>query len=231
MRRIVLVQVASIVLLFWALVSASAATRDDRPPVLCNPGRARLIVSDARARIYGPVEPQRSGAHAPARGEVFGCVHGTRSRTPLGAVGCRVYPGLYCREIDQETLAGTIVAYEASSDSVEGASRFVVVRDLRDGRVLHKVAPGLLHPRGGTSTHEGGYAQGIVVKQDGAVAWIAGGAGEVRAVDKSGNRVIATYPEVFTRPDYQEAEPCCLALTGGSLRWMQGGKSHSATLR
>jgi hypothetical protein len=75
----------------------------------------------------------------------------------------------------------------------------------------------------------------IVVKSDGAVAWIAEdyertlGTGtpsvtpyfDVEAVDKSGSRLLASGTDI---------DPSSLALAGNTLYWMQGGQPASAPL-
>jgi hypothetical protein len=121
----------------------------------------------------------------------------------------------------------------------------VVVRDLRTGRVLHRVPTGApLEPKPG---YVGvGNVVSIVVKSDGAVAWIAddyersGTAHgteyiDVYAVDKSGTRLLAAGTEI---------DPSSLALSvggsnigqgsrtapGSTLYWTQGGQPMSASL-
>ena len=70
----------------------------------------------------------------------------------------------------------------------------------------------------------------MVVKSDGAVAWIAENEigpphgppeYEVNAVDKTGNRTLAAGTDIA---------PSSLALAGSTLYWTQGGKPMSAPL-
>ena len=66
----------------------------------------------------------------------------------------------------------------------------------------------------------------IVVKRDGAVAWINRasrelGSIQVRSVDATGSHLLAASPEI---------EPDSLALAGSTLYWAEGGKPFSATL-
>jgi hypothetical protein len=124
-------------------------------------------------------------------------------------------------------LTGPIVAYEAFSNGANGgySSSHVLVRDLRNGRLLHRV------PTGTSSTPTPrqvgiGLVVAIVVKSDGGMAWMLEVANElgkyqVHAVDKSGSRVIASGPEI---------DPSSLALAGSTLYWTQGGKPLSAVL-
>jgi hypothetical protein len=123
--------------------------------------------------------------------------------------------------------------YEGSGDPA-GGYWGMTVRDLSNGKVVHTVPTGTpVHPapprvEGGlTRSNVGiGPATAIVVKNDGAVAWIVStpkedGYYQVHAVDKMGSRVLATGPEI---------EPHSLALAGSTLYWTQGGKPMSATL-
>jgi hypothetical protein len=96
------------------------------------------------------------------------------------------------------------------------------VRNLRTGKVLHKV------PTGPSSEDEvgGGPVAALVVKSDGAVAWVAGAGGasslhEVFALDESGKRLLASGLEI---------EPKSLKLRGNLIYWKQGGKQFSAPL-
>jgi hypothetical protein len=134
-----------------------------------------------------------------------------------------------------ETLAGSIVAFEGGSASTYyGTDWLIVVRDLRNGKVLHSVPTGTpIHPEpprtedGITRQDVGvGPATAVVVKSDGAVAWIVEtdreeGYYQVHVLDGSGSRVLAEGPEIA---------PTSLALAGSTLYWTQGGKPFSATL-
>jgi hypothetical protein len=71
-----------------------------------------------------------------------------------------------------------------------------------------------------------GATAAIVVKSDGAVAWIVEtrqeeGTYEVHAVDKAGSRLLASGADI---------DPSSLALAGSTLYWTQGGKPMSASL-
>lgn len=136
--------------------------------------------------------------------------------------------------IGHEVLGGTMVAYEefAGAANFEGlteASWLVIVRDLRSGRLLHKVATGTrVKARAGFVGV--GRAASIVVRSDGAVAWIAENyerSGrekyfEVHAADKKGSRVLAA----GTRIDLRS-----LRLTGSTVSWKQRGRTSSAVLK
>lgn len=93
-----------------------------------------------------------------------------------------------------------------------------MVRDLRNGRVLHDVPTGTpSQPR--PEDIGVGPAVAIVVKSDGAVAWIVESGFmpteyQVHAVDKTGSRLLASGTNIV---------PSSLKLTGSKLQWTQGG--------
>jgi len=186
------------------------------------------------------------GPHGPAHFVnptlvVRGCVDGHKRSYAIGdPVECSGGGSASgCWGIGRETLAGTMVAYEETSVSSEGneggsSSYLVVVRDLRTGRVLHRLPTGTpLHASPG---YVGvGAVAAIVVKSNGSVAWIAddyersSGADtpsetryfDVEAVDPSGSRLLAAGPNI---------DLSSLALAGSTLYWTQGGKPASTAL-
>ncbi len=119
----------------------------------------------------------------------------------------------------------------------EVLEQHVVVRDLGDGRVLHRA------PTDSTTEPEpfrlrvigADQVYSLVLKTDGAVAWISGDiAGyRVRAIDKHGERLLAAGPEIAFESlalggpefDYET-----LARIGSTVYWTQGGKPMSARL-
>jgi hypothetical protein len=85
-------------------------------------------------------------------------------------------------------------------------------------------------PTGTPATREqigGGPVTTIVVKRDGAVAWIVEaeapppGKWEVHAVETNGSRVLASGADVA---------PWSLALAGNNLYWTQDGRASAAPL-
>jgi hypothetical protein len=125
-----------------------------------------------------------------------------------------------------------MLAYESywfTSNPVPGAiecEQDVVVRDLRSGRVLHDVPTGTSGP----PSFCFGPAITLIVKSDGAVAWISKDEDEghpepapceVHAVDGTGSKLLASGSDI---------EPYSLALGGSTLYWLQGGKPMSAAL-
>ena len=129
-----------------------------------------------------------------------------------------------------ETLAGTYVAYEYFLVLGEEKDReetfLIIVRDLHNGHVLHKVPTGVPFPPDPLVVGNGP-ASSIALKNDGSVAWItADSVGEtiyyeVHALDKTGNRLLATGTDIV---------PHSLALAGSTLYWTQDGKPFSTKL-
>jgi len=174
-----------------------------------------VIAADAQAQVYSTVE-----------GEVYGCAYGTKRSYFLGLVPNCGSSG--CSDVKREVLAGPTVAYEETSiggvSSRESEWR-VVVRDLRTGRVLHRVPTGTPSPPNPSFVGDG-FAAAIVVKSDGAVAWIVQNGVdpseyEVQAVDKTGGRLLAASADI---------DPSSLALAGSIVYWTQAGKPFSASL-
>ncbi len=229
MRRFV--PTLSALILLLAASSADAARSSHRAPSTCRlPAHARMLVADPQAQVYEKLETETQ-----EKG-IYGCVYGSRRTFFLGEPAPSVGTPSGIEGITLETLAGSVVAYEyASAGPGRGglgsgtgyAEWFIVVRDLRNGRVLHKIPTG----NSASSTHVGsGPAMAIVAKSDGAVAWIAENDSlstreakdyEVHALDRSGSRVLASGSGI---------EPLSLGVVGSTLYWMQSGKPASATL-
>jgi hypothetical protein len=203
---------------------ASAAKPHHARPASCPPRYESLIAADAVAALYIPWSSPKLGE--PFFGEeIWGCARGARHGHALGPpVGTGSPEGF--GGIDQETLAGPIVAYEyvhsGGYESTGPGVSVIIVRDLRTDKTLHKEDTGSApkpYPSIGAATI-------IVVKSDGAVAWIAkvraeAGTYQVHAVDGSGARLLASGADI---------EPDSLALAGSTLYWIQDGKPEVATL-
>jgi hypothetical protein len=211
-----------VVLLMTAASTSSARTRE-KPPVRCAPRHSHVLVAGSRAEVYERRDPE-SGAL-----EVFGCAYGHKRRYLLG--GPPEFGATGGGGVKHERVAGTVVAYEiigAAECSEPNREWRVVVRDLRNGRFIHLVPTGTKVPK---SLDVGiGPVVSIVVKSDGAVAWIVedelGPASapveyEVHALDKAGSRLLASGTDVGPRS---------LALRGSMLYWTKGEKPFSASL-
>jgi hypothetical protein len=227
MRRITIAAI-SVLALLVAVAWAGAARPQRKMLAKCVPGHSHLIAIDTRAQVYFAPEPGEAGAEA-----VYGCAYGRRRSYFIGKIADCGSSG--CVGVEHEVLAGPLVAYEDFSIGGVGsmsASHLVVVRDLRSGRFLRKLPTGMSGSSNpkiiGTSS-----TTAIVLRSDGAVAWIvepacAGAAAdgptcyEVHAVDRTGSRILASGTDI---------DPHSLALAGSTLYWTQGGKPFAATLK
>jgi hypothetical protein len=180
-----------------------------------------VLLADGQATIYGGGKAQPY--------EVFGCVPGHRSYE-LGRVEPPSWLTLFSpgastsgARISLLTIAGPMVAFEETQLSRER----IVVRDVRTGRFVVRESRGV---QGLWSVEQ------IVVKSDGAVAWMVrvnyGHGGNpvhrrVYAVDAGGGSRLLTEGE----QGVDEIEPGSLALAGSTLYWTQSGKPFSAPLK
>ena len=228
MRGVAIIGACALVLVVAAPANATRSAQ--KKPAKCTPGHSHVLVADTQGQVY----EAPTVASLPETRSFFGCAYG-RSKSyrlgipPLfgssqGSGGTRLY-----------TLAGPIVAFEefATSNLPAGISRDdqVVVRDLRSGRFLHDLPTGTPAAPPENGDVGVGEIQSLVVKSDGAVAWIVqaletvGGQlisnYQVHTVDASGSRVVVSGREI---------DPSSLALAGSTLYWTQGGKPFSATL-
>jgi hypothetical protein len=193
----------------------------------CVPGEPHVLVANAHAVVYeGPSDGNP--------GEIDACAYGYRRSYALGRVPYGSSSG--GGGVARETLAGTAVAYEVfdsfGSEESGSSTELVVVRNLRNGRVLHRVPTGVSARPSQVGNIGIGRTTGLVVKSDGAVAWIVAtgeelpngeerGTFQVHAVDSTGGRVLASGGNV---------DPSSLALAGSRVYWMQGGVPESAVL-
>ena len=202
---------------------ARSNTRRHRCPV----GR-HLIVANGQAEIYETEEPVISTGE-----RVNGCAFANGRISRLGVAPACGAP--ICGGLEHETLNGAVAAYESFFTGEEEGFWYVVVRNLRTGRILRHLPTGA--PLIARPDFKGvGPARAIVVKADGSVAWIAwdlqrsreytSSSSEARfydvyASDKSGTRLLASGFDV---------SPFSLALAGSTIYWTQGGKPVSAAL-
>jgi hypothetical protein len=200
---------------------ASARSGESGVAVKCPRVTRHIVAANAQAEIFE------------ASSDVFGCAYG---RTKAYRLGSRPECGApVCFGVKHELLAGAVVAYESYFTS-EGVGRwYVVVRGLRNGRMLRNVPTGI--PLKHQPENAGvGPIVGLVVKPNGSVAWIAEDFErstpttstseearyyDVYASDKAGTRLLASGLDV---------SPSSLALAGSTLYWTQGGKPESSVL-
>ncbi len=194
--------------------SAAAPTGSSTPPVrpaaACGPRGARTLAANRRARIYAT----GSG--------VFGCVTGTGHAYLLGQ-GAPGRPGQ--DRVGRLALAGVDAGYAVGRMGVDTLSAQVVVRRLDTGQVLHEVSATTQPP--GPEFFQS--VEALVVKADGAVAWIADGGSivshahhrEVVRLDRRGEARLDSGLGIH---------PPSLRLSGSRLTWRNRGALRSATL-
>jgi hypothetical protein len=205
-----------------------------------------VLLANTRAQIY--LRPQTMPVPGPSDPEeLVACANRGRHSYALGPPMAALGVPQVNEGITSEALAGPILAYsKASAARAAGyAFGFILVRNLRTGRVLHRTSTGSSNPPGETGADP---ATAIVVKRDGAIAWITQVIEDVplpqapcigpnpcaapllfepvthstiHALDRSGNRLIASATNI---------EPLSLTLKGDSLHWTRGGTPMSASL-
>ncbi len=201
---------------------------------------AKVEAADAEAQVYAPDnirEPRYSGT-------VYGCTYRRRRSFRLGPDAYGSSSGS-AGGVSSFKLNGPIVAFESGENlycpeasigcdpSITSETHWIVVRDLRNGRLLHRVPTGYpLVPR--PKFVGVGNASFIAVARDGSVAWIVqdyerGNAllpppnryFEVYALDTHGERLLASGPDI---KHY-------LRIMRHTVTWINGGKRESAPLR
>jgi hypothetical protein len=213
--------IASTFVLVASLASAPYAAGASRPArPTCAPPGSHVLAADTQVMAYSKVEEVKMYHEKGTR--IQGCAYGHKSYL-LGTIPNCQGAGP-CGGPEREVLAGPLVAYEDGSGGEEFNSYFVVVRNLRTGRVIRKMPTGT--PATPSKSLVGvGPTTAIVLKSDGAVAWIAE-AGfpttyEVHAVDQSGSRVLASSSDI---------DPSSLTLAGSTLYWTENSVAMSAPL-
>jgi hypothetical protein len=189
--------------------SGSGGTTASASPAACGPSGARTLAVDHAARVY------QSG------GNVYGCSALARHAYFLGADARSIRQG----RAGPIALAGRAVAYGFTRFGVDTISATVIVRDLGDGRQLRS-EPATTGPLRPEFTQ---LVASIVVKPDGAVAWIGEGGSvisgtrgvEVDKADAHGLARLDSGGGIDVRS---------LRLAGSRLAWRHGGRSRSASL-
>ncbi len=222
MRRVIFIIAAMVSLGIPALAVSTSMGHRHTKPVKCPPTTNDVVLAaDARSIIYKfPISAEMVPPY------IFGCAAGAVRSYKLG----RVIEGSASGSVGTGpfALAGPVVAYGVGESHTSGinfneSSNEIVVRNLANGKIALKVPNGSPAEPGDVGLGE---TTAIVVKQDGAVAWINRASGElgsiqVRSVDVTGNHLLAASPEI---------EPDSLALAGSILYWTEGSKPFSAAL-
>lgn len=198
-------------------LGAHKAARSSRSSS-CQGVAPHVIAADAVAQVFA--------ARVREEREVFGCTYGHR-RYRLGDVPeCESVGGAGgCGGVANFALSGTLVAFgESFAGGGARAEWLIVVRDLRSGKTLRRVPTGT--PPAGFRQIGAGVASDVVVKSDGAVAWLTSAAPfpkmEVHVSGRGGTRLLASGNEI---------QPNSLALAGNTLYWTEGGVPRSALLQ
>lgn len=182
-------------------------------------------IPPARAASCGPVGVQTLAASQLARvyivkNEVYGCAIGTHRSYWLGA-GART---LRENRVGPVVVAGKDAAYGLTGFGVDTISSQVVVRNLADGRRLHKATAGTV------ALAESFESVGsIVVRADGAVAWIsqtssvghASPTFQVWRIDARGQSLLESGGSIGGRS---------LQRSGSQVSWRSGSTKRTATL-
>jgi len=218
--------------LLTALVSTADARTDHRHIWRCRPHHPNLVAANKRAEIFEVGETEEGVLHP----EHFdGCAYGSTHPYSLGlahVIGSSSGVG----GSDGYTLAGATAAY--TEDFLDGPGEVeerwsVRVVDLRTGRMIHNVPSGTAPCQSASSWWIFGVGPvvALVLREDGAVAWIASdqeqacplpaGTREVHALDSHGERVLSVGADI---------DPRSLTLVGSSIHWRQGGQAHAAPL-
>lgn len=198
---------------------STAAAAHHRPKSKCPAIHSRAVAASSEAEAYLGPEPNNPEVFV-----FYACAYGSSRVYELGPQPVGSSSGF--GGVAHIAVAGTCVAYEVERGTTQGvffASDIVIVRELRSGRILHKVPTGPSEPPERVGK---GPTTAVVVKSDGAVAWIvrtgiAPSTYEVRAVDKTGERLVAAGTNI---------DPASLALAGSTLYWTQEGRPMSAQL-
>jgi hypothetical protein len=191
--------------------SSAAQTVTSRQAAVarCAPAGARIIRSDQRAQVYA------------LQNAVYGCADRPRRTTKLGNTTVCVAAA----RVDRVALAGDIVAYGVDRCGVDTGFTTVVVRRLSDGKRLAGYAavndPGLLESYQSIGS--------IVVKSDGAVAWI----GAEHSIIGQGSRIEVDGVQHGKRAVLDSGSGIVgssLRLRGSTLTWRHASTTRTATL-
>lgn len=199
-----------------AACGSSAATTTTTPGPRakapdCGPPRARTLAGSARARVYA------------VGGTVYGCAvpgrHSFRLGSSLGFQRSRTHVG-------DVSVAGRIAAYGVTAFGVDTSRTEVLVRRLTDGALLGSYPANTVHFAEAFSS-----VGSLVVKGDGAVAWI----GRETAIGRS-QLTIQVFEARGSASAGTELDsgsgiaPGSLRLQGSTLTWHHGNATRRATL-
>jgi hypothetical protein len=174
----------------------------------CGPVAGRTIAADAVARVYTVGDA------------VYGCASGGAKSYKLGQLGSCIASS----RVSAVKVAGRLAAYGLERCGVDTGFTEVVVRRLTNGAQLRSLPA--TSPPGAESFQS---VDSLVLKADGAVAWIGIGSSivghgrviEVRKADRSGKALLDSGSSV---------DPRSLRLHRSVLTWKHASSTRSATL-
>jgi hypothetical protein len=212
MRRRWVVAGFAVVLAACGGTAAGSSTSSGSPAGgHCGPAGAKTLAASPAARVYS------------WQGVVYGCSFTNTRSYRLGS-GTLSRPGQ--PRVGRVAVAGEIAAFGTTEFGVDTGSAQVTVIRLSDGKQLRSERA-TTRPLGPESFQS---VDAVVVKADGAVAWIGAGHSiinqhhadvEVHAIDRKPERMLDSGTVV---------DPTSLRLHGSRLTWKHGGHTRSATL-
>lgn len=190
--------------------SSRAAGPSSPAAATCGPPGAQILAESHSARVYV------------SHGEVYGCATGHAHSYRLGSSARSIREN----RAGPVAVGGSNAGYAMTTYGVDTVSSQVVVEDLADGRRLRALpASTKVMPESFQSVGS------IVVKPDGAVAWIsqvssviAHGAAvrQVWRADGRGNALLDSGRSIAADS---------LRLSGSRLSWRDASRTRSSTLR
>jgi hypothetical protein len=192
-----------------AAASTGAARTGTAPGVVCGPRSAHTLAGDSVARVYS------------SAGKAYGCVAGGARSYRLGRTGNCIGG----EQIQTVRVAGRIAAYGLDTCGVDTGNATVNVRRLTTGVSLKQLpATTKIGVEGFQSIDS------LVVKPDGAVAWIAtatsiGKPTFIRQLQRSDTRGFSVLDSG------RAVAAASLTLHGSKLSWKHATAARTATLR
>jgi hypothetical protein len=193
----------------WAPSTGAATRAGTAPGAVCGPGPAHTLARDAVARVYS------------SAGNACGCVAGGARSYKLGTTG-------FCigaERLQTVRVAGRLAAYSLQTCGIDTGNSTINVRNLRTGAVLvQRPATTKVGVEGFQSIDS------LVVKADGAVAWIAtansiGKPTFVRQLQRLDTRGFAVLDSG------RDVNAASLRLDRSRLSWKHATAVRTATLR
>ena len=178
----------------------------------CHPS-GKTLAHDSAAAVYA------------TGGGVYGCADSAGIAYKLGSTGTCVQSA----RIDHVALAGTVAAFGLERCGVDTGTTMIEVRRLTDNHAVLPVEPAITGPLGAESYESVG---SLVVRRDGAVAWIARGDSivghgptevELHRVDSHEHQTLLDSGAGIASGS--------LRLRGSRLTWRHGQAKRHATLR